>query len=454
MTQPNLLVIVTHDTGRHLGCYGIPTVHTEVLDGLAGDGVRLTNLFAPSPVCSPSRGSLLTGQYPQHNGLIGLAAMMWNWELTNPRVHLSHVLRSAGYETLLFGQQHETADIGTLGYERVEAYLGPNEIGIVEAAERRHAEGVAEAVAAFLRAPREAKRPFYAQVGFHETHTPYTFGATAPDDSLGVHRPAYAQTDEQAWQHYRANLGAPAGQQAADRDAVLREDLAGLQGSLRRVDRAVGAILAALRAGGWERDTIVVFTTDHGPALPRAKWTLFDPGVAVAMIVRWPGGGIVGGRRCEWLLSHVDIVPTLGELMGVTLPPSLDGMSFAGGLRAETGGRGPRSDLGLIYIHGNLWGWRTERFKLLRNFNEGYEPGYRDHRDARQQRRVLLYDLQNDPLELRDVADDPRYGAVLAELHDGFWRWLERVDDPILRGPVPTPYFRRAMEDYRRWKAR
>ncbi len=78
MRKPNLLVMVTHDTGRHLGCYGVPTVHTETLDAWAADGVRLTHLFAPSPVCSPSRGALLTGQYPQRNGLIGLAGLLFD----------------------------------------------------------------------------------------------------------------------------------------------------------------------------------------------------------------------------------------------------------------------------------------------------------------------------------------------------------------------------------------
>ena len=71
--KPNILIISTHDSGCHFGCYGIPTVHTPAIDGLAAEGVRFTNMFATSSICSPSRGSLLTGRYPQRNGLIGLA---------------------------------------------------------------------------------------------------------------------------------------------------------------------------------------------------------------------------------------------------------------------------------------------------------------------------------------------------------------------------------------------
>lgn len=101
--RPNILIISTHDTGRHFGCYGVPTARTPAIDGLAAEGVKFNRMFAASPICSPSRGALLSGQYPLTNGLVGLAGGNWNWELADYRVHLSHRLRDLGYHTAMFG---------------------------------------------------------------------------------------------------------------------------------------------------------------------------------------------------------------------------------------------------------------------------------------------------------------------------------------------------------------
>ena len=77
--MPNIIIITTHDTGRHFGCYGVDTVHTPAIDAIADDGFKFTNYFTTSPVCSPSRGAMLTGRYPQSNGLIGLTHSPWDW---------------------------------------------------------------------------------------------------------------------------------------------------------------------------------------------------------------------------------------------------------------------------------------------------------------------------------------------------------------------------------------
>lgn len=88
---PNILIISTHDTGRHFGCYGVPTVRTPAIDGLAAEGVKFNRMFAACPICSPSRGALLSGQYPLTNGLVGLAGGNWNWGL--PRASLAPAAR-------------------------------------------------------------------------------------------------------------------------------------------------------------------------------------------------------------------------------------------------------------------------------------------------------------------------------------------------------------------------
>jgi len=435
--RPNILVISTHDSGRHFGCYGVPTVQTPAIDALAGDGVKLTRMFAASSICSPSRGSLLTGQYPQRNGLIGLAGGCWNWELADPKRHLSHVLRDAGYRTGLFGVQHETTDLSTLGFDVRDPHPPAGPDGAV-----RDAVRIAEGFAEFCRREGAGDRPFYAQMGFHETHTPYDFGGIEPDEDLGVWTPPYVPADEHT-------------------DA-LRTHLAALQGSVRNVDRAVRIVTDALRETGLADDTLVLFNTDHGIELPIgasgvpwAKWSMYDPGIGIAFILRWPGGGLTGGRDCDWMLSNVDFLPTLAELIGAEFAHETDGVSFAAGLRgADTSGPGPRDELFALFVNAQLYAARTERHKLVRNFAEGNA----NPKAARGERQLaptaLLFDLERDPLERNDVAGDPAYAEVLDDMNGRLWRWLESVDAPILRGPVPTPYYRQAIADYHAWKQR
>ena len=106
MDRPNILLMTSHDTGRHIGCYGVNTVRTENLDTLASQGAMFRNYFCASPMCSPSRGAAMTGRYPQTNGMMGLCHAVWMWSLNDPRQHLFWVLREAGYDTALIGHHH------------------------------------------------------------------------------------------------------------------------------------------------------------------------------------------------------------------------------------------------------------------------------------------------------------------------------------------------------------
>ena len=284
--RPNIILITTHDTGRHFGCYGIETVHTPTLDAIAGDAYLFDNYFTTVPVCSPSRGAMLTGRYPQTNGLVGLTHSPWDWYFHEGERHLSHILRDIGYHTGLFGLQHESADTNTLGFQETYAQRKPN-------GGRALCLDVAESLATFLKSDAASKSPFYAQVGFFETHRPHDYGEVTPDDSKGVYVPPYLKEDE-----------------------ISRAELALQQGAIRRVDEAVTIIHNALQESGLEDNTIFIFTVDHGIEFPRAKWFCYDAGIEVALIMRWPGGGIQGGEVCNHLLSNVDLLPTLIELIG------------------------------------------------------------------------------------------------------------------------------------------
>jgi arylsulfatase A-like enzyme len=191
-------------------------------------------------------------------------------------------------------------------------------------------------------------------------------------------------------------------------------------------------------------DTVVVFNTDHGPELPRGKWTLLDGGVGIAFIIRWPGGPVVKGGKCTGMLSNIDWMPTVCDLLDAPYPNhQLDGRSFRS-LLCDLSLREHREILGALFVNGQTRCIRTETFKLIRDFSEGFLPGTRTEKPD-----VELYDLSADPYELRNLAQDPAYASNLAEMDSYFWSWLRGVGDPLLKGPVVTPRFRRMMEAYK-----
>jgi arylsulfatase A-like enzyme len=431
MPRPNILIVTTHDSGRHFACYGVPTVQTPAIDALAADGVLFERMFAASPICSPSRGALLTGRYPLANGLVGLAGGVWNWEFNDYQQHLSHIARNAGYDTRMFGLQHETSHIERMGF------CDTTKHGIKDGGKTKTAVDVAADVAEFLRARGDEEAPFYAQVGFHETHTRYDIGGCKPEDAKGAWIPPYAKSH--VWPEWAAIL-----QRFGSDPAYARSHLAEFQGSLQTIDRAVGGIVAALRATGLEDNTILLFNTDHGPELPGAKWTMYDPGLGIAFILRWPRGGACGGRRCDWLLGNVDFLPTLLELTGLDGPDNLQGVSFADACRRDvSGSSSPRETAYGSWVDGLNFAVRTERHKLIRNLVPVDSTG-------RACPDYELYDLELDPLELTDVAPEPAYADVLADLRARMDAWLEEMGDPVVDGPIAGETHQEKLAEYRR----
>ncbi len=421
MDRPNVLFITTHDTGRCFGCYGVPEVTTPNLDQFAADGWRFDNYFAVSTLCSPSRGAAMTGCYPQTNGMMNLCHALWAWRLNPGQKHLSHHLHEAGYYTILLGHQHETVDVDRdLCFDHHDLFRYPETWTHVECNE------VADGACDFLKSEAAAKAPFYLQMGFFETHRPYDFGGAKPDSENGIHIPRHMEEND-----------------------ALREDMAAFQGNLKKVDAAIGRVLHALDEAGLRENTIVVYTVDHGLALPRAKATLYDPGMEIALLMRWPAGGIDGGNTCDRMLSNVDIMPTVLELADVTPAESFDGKSFAH-LFGDSPAQTPDAIFGIME-HIDARCVRTERYKLIRHFGQHQLPvppvRFKDADSPRKPMQyVQLYDLQADPLEHENLAENPEHGDVLADLDERLTAWLKQVDDPILKGPIVSPYYTAAMK--------
>jgi arylsulfatase A-like enzyme len=424
MSMTNVLFLTCHDLGRHLGCYGRSTVSSPALDALAASGAMLTNAFCTAPQCSPSRASLHTGRYPHATGVMGLAHAPFDWRLAPDERHLAQILKEHGYATGLVGMQHLIArgQAEELGYERVRPVTP--------------ARAVAANAVALLSELAAADRPFYLEVGFEEPHRPYDFGGATPDDSRGVAVPPYL----------------PAGPEA-------RRDIAAFQGAIRALDDGVGLLMDGVRALGLDERTWVVFTADHGAALPRAKGTLYDPGLEVALLMRWPTGGLVGGRAHHELLSNVDVVPTLLDGLDLPLPANLQGRSFWPLLRDAP--FEPRAEIfaekTFHTSYEPMRAVRTATHKYIVNFEISTavdvpadvreSPIYplmlpafgrvRDHTE--------LYDLTSDPFEQTNLTGHPNLTKVEADLRTRLRRWMRETDDPLLRGPVVSPYYREAL---------
>ncbi len=416
--RPNIVQIICHDIGQHCGCYGAG-VATPNIDQLAAEGVRFTNYHCTAAQCSPSRGSIMTGLYPHNNGLVGLAHI--GWDINDGVKTLPMYLADAGYRTLLFGLQHETPQdpCEKLGYH--ERPYRP-----------ARAKDVAAVAAEFLLGPgARSAQPFYMNIGIVEPHRPYEQPGYAGDD------PAKVQL--LPW--------------LPDRPGI-RQDIADLNGLVHALDDAVGIVADALDRAGLADRTILIFTTDHGLAMPRAKGTCYDPGTKTALIMRWPDHFPAGAVRDD-LLTNCDFMPTLLDLVGAGPAVGIDGRSFAGLLTGAA--YQPRDSIFLEMTwhdkYNPMRAVRTRRFKYIRNFGERplvYLPldvwNGRAGQEMREEyysvRRPAeeLYDLEADPLEYNNLVGQPEYESVLGELRETVDKWMRDTADPLLQGDwPPTP---------------
>lgn len=419
MSRPNILILNAHDLGRHLGCYGWQSVPSESIDSLAADGVQFDNSFCTAPQCSPSRAALHTGRHAHSVGVLGLAHQPFNWRLDPPQRHFAHRARDLGYTTALIGMQHVTdnEDVASLGFDHYS--------GVEPAAD------TAQKARAYLR-DVDTEKPFYLEVGFEEPHRPYDFGGATPYDAQGVDLPPYI----------------PDAPPAA-------ADFAALQGAIRAMDRAVGAILEQLSESGLAENTLVIFTTDHGLAMPRAKCTLYDPGIETALIMRWPAADVRGGKRLEPLISHVDIVPTLLQALEQPVPADLHGRSFWPLL--QSGDYEPRRYIFAEKTYHTSYepqrAVRSAGHKLIVNFETGSRYDVADdirlspiyplvlHEVTGERAPLELYDLARDPDERHNLAGDPDYAEIEMSLRRRLWKWMEDTGDPLRHGPVRSPFY-------------
>jgi arylsulfatase A-like enzyme len=414
---PNIVIVHWHDLGTYLPTYGFHA-RSPNTDSLARESAVFTRCFSVSPLCSPARGALWTGRYPHSNGLQGLVHR--GWEYDEGERTLPMYLGEAGYRTALVGLQHEAGDVTRLGFDEV---LGTTP---------SRADDVGSTAADWLSDHADDDDPFLLVCGTTEVHrdwSPDRYPSSVSFDDVVV--PPYLPDNE-----------------------LTRRDLAAFAAAIEAADRGLGRIMEALTENGLDSSTIVMFTTDHGPPFPGAKSTLHDPGVQVALMIRMPSTSTTRQPAFEsGLVSHVDLVPTILDLLHLPLPEQVQGESIARNLTDGTPVRRREVYLEKTYHadYDPVRAVRTDSYKYIRSFedrpvlalppdleNSLTRQGMGDAHLAPRPREEL-YDLRSDPGETVNLIDELAHADAARTLRGRLHEFMASTGDALLGGPVPPP---------------
>ena len=467
MPQPNILVIMSDDHAQWAsGCYGNHELRTPALDHLAAGGLRMDNAFTPTPVCSPARASFFTGLLPSQHGIHD-----WLWYDVNVhseaqrtalagqpsldgQVTLAQRLAQAGYHCGLSGKWHcggdDTPQPGFHFWDALRANRpaldGPYSVaGQLVERQGWHNEIITDNALRFLRerprvdAPRSAATTARTSPKVEAPRSEATTARTSPKGRkpfflfvgyIGTHSP-WSGHPERLVTRYRGGRFAdipredprPQGQFTGEGINVRdrEEALAQYYAAVSHIDEGVGRLLDELEAQGLREDTLVVYTSDHGlNCSHHGLWgkgnatrppNMLEESIRVPLLFNWPGR-VTPGQAAAHFVDHCDLHATLLDLAGL----------------GPTAPVGPGRSLAPLFSHASAlpdWRqfqageygptrmWRTERYKLVRE-----RPGGRE----------LLFDLQTDPRETRDIrADEPQLAAGLGAQLDAFFA---QYDDP------------------------
>ncbi|MHD0316432.1 sulfatase family protein [Fusobacterium sp. THCT1E2] len=425
----NVIYINTHDSGRMLSPYGYD-IPTENLKKLAEDSVVFTNAFCAGPTCSPSRAALLTGTFPHQNGMLGLAQR--GFSLYNPEKHLANFLKNNGYNTCLCGIQHEYGwylDLEKNGLHN----LGYNEILTTDSKSFKKEElhlwdrNNAVEVVKWLDNYNEEK-PFLLSFGMHSTHRPYPVEVAEFIDERYV-VPPYPITNNEENRHDHAQYMTTA----------------------HYADENIKMIVDALKRNNLYENSIIIFTTDHGLALPFNKCNLTDTGIGVSLIMKVPNADS-NGKVVDSLVSQIDVFPTLCELLNLNKPEYLEGKSFA---EAFVDNKAVLDEY--IFAEVNFHTSyepvrcvRTKRYKYIKYYDETWNKVNLSNIDESVPKDFLmnnglkekvkyregLFDLYYDPTERNNLVEDSKYKEVLEKLRKVLLEKQVKTDDPILKGAL------------------
>lgn len=432
----NIVLFIADDLGvNDTGPYGNPIVKTPNLDEFAKSSLLFTNAFATSPTCAPSRSSMFTGLMPFRNG-----AHSNHSGVTSGTKSLVDYLKPLGYRVALGGKLHIGPE-EVFSFEKI-ANTNIRERG-TEGKPGLHYDLNMDPIHAWL-ARQQKEKPFMLVVAEHSPHVVWPYNAQYDPEEVDI-----PSKHIDTWE--------------------TRKSRARYYTDITKMDENFGKLLRSLDQLNLSNNTIVVFLSDQGPQWPFAKWTLYDDGVQVPMLVHWKGKVEPGGKS-DAMVSLVDLLPSFVELAGGKAPEDIDGKSFLPVLTGDTDthrkkvfathtgdGEMNRSPSRML---------RTNRYKYLLNLapeirytthmdrvkregvNEYWESWYKKSFSEEHAAAVLwryhnhppeeLYDLKEDPQEIRNLAGDPNYIEELNDFKKEMSSWRKQQKD-FESGPEELP---------------
>ena len=451
--QPNVLFLIADDLNAGIGCYGHPMVKTPNIDKLAKRGVRFNKAYCQFPLCGPSRNCMLTGLYPNSDGILTNAQI---FRQTIPsHVSLPQAFRQGGYFASRPGKLYHYSvptSIGTNGHDDPGSWevetnpagvdrldeepliysLTPGQFGgtlswhASDAPDEKHTDALEAADAEWIleRCAKHPEKPFFVAVGFFRPHTPYVspkaYFDLYPRDQI----PLVQGVEEDQKDIPKAGLMSYKKEQDKLTDDLRREAKQAYFAAISFMDAQAGKVIAALDRLGLSENTIIVFTSDHGYHLGEhglwQKQSLFEESTRVPLIIAAPGV-TKPGTVCETPVGLIDLYPTLTELSSVKVPVQIQGQSLVpmlkdvnekgrgwslsqvvrGGGFKRMGASAAVGDNGKRFFGYTL---RTPRWR------------YTEWDEGNQGRE--LYDHDNDPNEITNLADKPEHAATVKELSD------------------------------------
>ena len=446
--QPNILLIVGEDHGVELSCYGDPSITTPHIDRLAAEGTLYERGYVTQTVCSPSRGTIFTGLYPHTNGMVGLATHQFHYFKAWPTTY--SLLKQAGYQTGIIGKVH--VNPASLVLDHVD-FRASNSSNFGKKGVANYAQKAGE----FFKASSDT--PFFLTVNYPDAHWPLQEGRvgglpTTLADPKKIRPLGYVSAH---------------GETTPRLQAITRN----YYNCMLRLDECVGQLLTELENSGKADNTLVIFIGDHGAQMARGKIFLYEAGARVPYIARWPKH-IAAGHRSQALVSTVDLLPTFLTAAGREdlLPANLQGQAlqrtFSGNDQSDRAFRPylfcERNVDGAHYAYPQR-SVRDERYKVIHTLVQKEDPAARTCQengkshwsgtfhitkelpDASETTRTgyatwlnppkwQLYDLQNDPHEWHNLADDPAHAETLNRLQKALSDWQVTSRDPLRHPPL------------------
>ncbi len=456
--QPNIVLFMTDQLRRDaLGCYGNEICKTPNLDAMAEQGVCFENAFTVSPVCSPSRASLVTGLYPHNNGVMinTHIAPAWNRGLSTDMQTFSAILKKAGYAMDYVGKWHVHQDIGPckFGFDRHDNVGAKKEVIPESRTVTTFANGTTHIPAAtngcdaddttlvkrtrrgieMMRERAGEDTPFFLRIDVTEPH----HANIPPEPYASMYDPA----DIPPWGNFHDNFkGKPDGHMRKREEwGLVDKDwdwwspiVAKYYGDVSHIDACVGEVMAAVEDSGLSDNTIVVFSTDHGDALGshnhfEKAGTMYDEVYRIPLLAKGPVKWVAPGKP-DAFVTLMDLMPTFVEWAGTELKAPVDARSLAPLARGETVQNWPDS----VYCesHGEVWGYFSQRMVRTTRWKYVYAPHTKDE----------LYDLQEDPAELENLIDSPEHVDVLSEMKARLLGWNDATNDMFQWGWVRSNF--------------